>query len=410
MAKDLQESTKSGKSNKFIIAIISFFMLPIITVSILYFTNESFKYTANDFLGFLPGRIGGYFENQPTKEEKEELKNQIAKHYISLNEDRIVDKLLLIKGEDVKLYNDLLVHLNKLNPKKMNEVKDELRKREIKGDIIYQIIEEIDLERTAKIDSLVKYYSSLSLMEALTEIKSSFEKNEISSEELALVFERLPIDTGSRLLTLMDTSLSDRIRYLLPSSYRRTIDKQINDNYLREKEFIRLAKIYEEKAVDEIIKDIGNAEKYKIRDLAIIYSNMTYKKSGEILSTVKDQEFLFNLYNEIERYDELNNLNENRSIGLAKSVQTIKDYNAKVLELAEVYQKMPRQDLAKIVEQMMRSNDVVILQEVGNERIIFTQQQLIVDVLNQFRSNIITEIMGHLDTRRATELSKKLVE
>ncbi|QUH26279.1 hypothetical protein [Serpentinicella alkaliphila] len=410
MAKDLQESTKSGNSNKFIIAIISFFMLPIITVSILYFTNESFKYTANDFLGFLPGRIGGYFENQPTKEEKEELKNQIAKHYISLNEDRIVDKLLLIKGEDVKLYNDLLVHLNKLNPKKMNEVKDELRKREIKGDILYQIIEEIDLERTAKIDSLVKYYSSLSLMEALTEINSSFEKNEISSEELASVFERLPIDTGSRLLTLMDTSLSDRIRYLLPSSYRRTIDKQINDNYLREKEFIRLAKIYEEKAVDEIIKDIGNAEKYKIRDLAIIYSNMTYKKSGEILSTVKDQEFLFNLYNEIDRYDELNNLNENRSIGLAKSVQTIKDYNAKVLELAEVYQKMPRQDLAKIVEQMIRSNDVVILQEVGNERIIFTQQQLIVDVLNQFRSNIITEIMGHLDTRRTTELSKKLVE
>lgn len=411
MTTSLQESKKSGKLKVISIAVIAFFMLPIITTAILYFTNENFKYMANDFLDFLPGGLGTYFESQPTREEREELKNQIAEHYITLEEDRIVDKLLLVKSEDIRLYNDLLVQLNRLNAKKMSRVKNEIRNKEIDGDILFQLASDISLENNEKIDSLVRYYSSLNLRAAVVEIESSYERNEIDSEELALVFERLPIDLSARLLTLMDRDISDRIRYSLPIHTRRDIDKKINENIYRENELLRLANIFEEKEVDELFDEIGNEEKFNIEELAVIYSHMSYIKSGKILANINDQEFIFNLYNHIDRYEDLNEIEEGRTVTLAKAVQTIKDYDSKVTELANIYQRMARPELGRIIEQMMRSNEVVITNDLGNsESITFTQEQLIIDVLKQFRPNIITEIMEQLDTRRATELSKKLVQ
>jgi len=411
MAQSLQESKKSGSSKRFIVIIIAFFMLPIVTAAILYMTNESFKYSANNFLSLLPGNIGGYFENQPTRDEKEELKILIAKHYATLEEDRIVDKLSLVKSEDIKLYNDLLVQLNKLNPKKMTKVKDELRKKEVKGDLLYRLAEQIDLDTNEKFNELAKHYLTLDTKIAVEAIQNSYANNEVNANDLAKVFELLPRENSVKILSSMDSGVSDKIRYLMASDVRNEIDKQINENEYRKNELVRLAMIYEEKDAEELITEIGSVDKFKVDELAVIYSNISYKKAGEVLAKVSDQEFIFDLYNNIKSFEELYDLDENRPVGLAKSVQTIKDYNTKVAELAGVYQRMARPELARIVEQMSTSNEVVVRQDiVDDERIIFTQKQLIIDVLKQFKPNVVKEIMEQLDTKTATELSSSLVE
>ena len=108
------------------IMLISFISLPLIIMTIMYFNNEGFKDSVNKFLSGLPGKTGGYFQSIPTKQDKEELKKKIAKYYITLDEDRIVDKLLIIKGEDEQLFNDLIILMGRENTGKMEKVKESL--------------------------------------------------------------------------------------------------------------------------------------------------------------------------------------------------------------------------------------------------------------------------------------------
>src|SRR5690606_206212 len=87
------------------IILIAFISLPLMTMTLMYFSNDGFRDNANKVLSGLPGRLGNYFGSAPTKEEREEIKKNIARYYIDLDQNRIVDKLLIIKGEDQQLYN-----------------------------------------------------------------------------------------------------------------------------------------------------------------------------------------------------------------------------------------------------------------------------------------------------------------
>ena len=111
MADNLQENEKTSYLKGFIITFLAFLFIPIVTMIIMYFTNDNFHYATNNTLTALPGVLGEHFKSLPTKEEKENIKLQIAKYYIDLDEDRLLDKLLIIKGEDEELYNDLLILL-----------------------------------------------------------------------------------------------------------------------------------------------------------------------------------------------------------------------------------------------------------------------------------------------------------
>ncbi|MCC5912028.1 MAG: hypothetical protein JJT76_16535, partial [Clostridiaceae bacterium] len=400
MTDSLREN-KKGIVRPLIIILIAFLILPIMTATVMYFSSENFRYTANDFLTILPGNLGEHFRRIPTSQEKENIKLQIAKNYIDLQEDRLIDKLLIIKGEDEDLYNDLLLLLNRENPMKMRSVKEKLRNKQLSTDLLKRLLEEIDSEKEANIKELANYFSSLKMAEAVREIERTFRSNEVSSEDLALAFENFSRQEAASYLMYLDDDLAYRIKRELKVHTMQEIEKEIKTIESRENDLLKMAKTYEKKSLEDQIQDLGNIDNFRMIDLAVIYKNMPIKTSGKILSYVEDGDFISNLYENINMLEVLSNTEENLTVDLAKTIHIHKNYRSKVKELTSIYERMPMNELTNVVERMLRGNNVYQRHSIGNEEIVFTEEQLVVDVLRQLRPNKVAELMSQLNTEMA---------
>src|SRR5690606_14490809 len=115
------------------------------------------------------------------------------------------------KGEDEELFNDLIILMSKENPKKMKNVKENLRLLNLKNDPINRILSEIDSDTQEKIDSLQKYYTSLTLSKGVDEIERTYSSNEVSIDELTSLFQNLKPDQASKYLFYLDLELSRQI-------------------------------------------------------------------------------------------------------------------------------------------------------------------------------------------------------
>ncbi|MFW5647768.1 MAG: hypothetical protein ACOCG5_01645 [Candidatus Alkaliphilus sp. MAG34] len=389
--------------------LISFISLPLIIMGILYFSNEGFKDNANKILSGLPGNIGGYFQTIPTKKEKEELKRKIAQYYINLDEDRIIDKLLIIKGENQQLFNDLVILMSKENANKMKKVKENLEAPKFKKDPFNRILAEIDRENEEKINEMQKYYTSLTLAKAVQEIERTHAANEITTDELIGLFERLKPEQAAEYLFYLDMELGKQIKYRLPNRVLQNIEKKLEESENNRTQLFELASIYENKHITEAVAELGDSNKYSIEQLAVIYKNLTLNKSSKILSNVDDNDFVLALFNEINHLEELQKDKQNISSAIMKGITIYREYNQKIDELSAVYQKTDIEELTKMIETMLKRNEVYQKHTLNeSEEIIFTEEQLVVDVLDKLKTNTVAEILKNLKEGDRILLSKKL--
>ena len=406
-----QELNKKSFFKTISIIVMSFIALPLITVSIMYFTNEDFKDTANKILSVLPGNVGNYFQSVPTKDEREELKKNIAKYYVGLDQDRIVDKLLIIKGEDEELFNDLVVLMSRENSTKMKRVKEDLRLLNLKNDPINRILGEIDKDSEEKITSLQKYYTSLTLSKGIDEIERTYANNEISVDELVLLFQNLNPDQSAKYLFYLDPELVRQIEYKLPSDVLRNIEKKIQEIEANQKKLVDLASEYENKFLDETIKELGNTNTYNMEQLAFIFKELSLNKSSRILSKINDNDFMLTLFQEINHAQELQNQEPSISPAIMKGITIYKEYDNKISELSAVYDKTSIAELAKMLQTMINRNETYQKHALtDNENIIFTEEQLVVDVLNNLKPTKVASILEVMDEKTRIVLSKKLLK
>lgn len=391
------------------IVVIGFLLVPLMTMTIMYFSNENFQYKANAFLTILPGSIGDYFKGLPTKEEKENIKLQVAKHYITLDEDRLADKLLIIRGEDHQLYDELLILLSRENPMKMRNVKERIRNSQLNSSTLNRLLEEIQEENTGRIKDLTDYYSSLKMSDRVFEIERTYNTGELKNEELPIIFENLDIKTSAQILAYLNNDLAERVYYGLDKEAKRNIEKQIQEIKTRENELIRLAYLYENESLEKQVSELGTTNKFKAEDLAIIYKHMNIKTAGQILAMINDSDFITTLYEQIDSYEKINRNTEHLSAQIAEVVKIYKHYDKKVKELAGIYEKMSLQELTKIIEEMTKNNKNYQSYTVGNEEIVFTEEQLALDILNQLKPNKAAELLEQLKTQRSVDLSRKYV-
>ncbi len=406
-----EELNKKSFFKTISIIVMSFIALPLITVSIMYFTNEDFKDTANKILSVLPGNVGNYFQSVPTKDEREELKKNIAKYYVGLDQDRIVDKLLIIKGEDEELFNDLVVLMSRENSTKMKRVKEDLRLLNLKNDPINRILGEIDKDSEEKITSLQKYYTSLTLSKGIDEIERTYANNEISVDELVLLFQNLNPDQSAKYLFYLDPELGRQIEYKLPSDVLRNIEKKIQEIEANQKKLVDLASEYENKFLDETIKELGNTNTYNMEQLAFIFKELSLNKSSRILSKINDNDFMLTLFQEINHAQELQNQEPSISPAIMKGITIYKEYDNKISELSAVYDKTSIAELAKMLQTMINRNETYQKHALtDNEDIIFTEEQLVVDVLNNLKPTKVASILEVMDEKTRIVLSKKLLK
>ncbi|QUH20837.1 hypothetical protein [Alkaliphilus sp. B6464] len=411
MAINREEFKEKSFIKTLSIMLISFIALPLIIMGIMYFGNENFKDNANKILSGLPGSIGSYFQSIPTKNEREQLKKNIAKHYVDLDQSRIVDKLLIVKGEDEELFKDLLILMSKENPNKMKKVKEDLRLLNLKNDPINRILSEIDKDSEEKINSLQKYYTSLTLSKGVQEIERTYASNEISVDELVNLFQNLKPDQASKYLFYLDVELGRQIKYKLPSSSLRNIEKKLQELETKQQKLFALALAYENKSLDEAVAELGNLKIYSIEELAFIFKELTIVKSSRILSEVDDNDFMLTLFDEINQLQELLKETPNISPAIIKGVGIYKDYDKKIVELASVYEKTSIDELAKMLETMLNKNEVYQKYSLNDtEDIVFNEAQLVIDVLSKLKANKVAEVIKRMSEKNRILLSKKLLD
>lgn len=408
----ISEETK-GKSiiKTLSVILISFISLPVIIMAIMYFSNVDFKDNANKILSGLPGNLGGYFQSIPTLDEREEIKRDIAKYYISLDEDRIVDKLLIVKGEDEELFNDLLILMSRENTSKMKRVKDSMKMLKFTKDPYKRILTEIDKENEEKINDMQKYYNSLTLAKAVGEIERTHATNEITTDELANLFKKLKADQAAKYLFYLDVELERQIKHRLPKESLKDIEKKLEELEGRQEKMVELAAIYQSKNIEEAVAELGNTNKYNIEELALIFKNLALDRSSRVLSKVDDNDFMSTLLEEINHLEQLQRDRQNTSSAIVKGITAYKEYEAKIDDLSAIYQRTDVKELTKMIKTMLKRNEIYqrhVLTD--SEEIVFTEEQLVIDVLNRLKTNIVAEILENLEESDRILLSKKLLK
>ena len=409
MIDNLQEIEKTSIFKKILIVLMAFLFITITTIVIIYFTNESFQYTTNNFLTLLPGSFGEHFKGLPTKVEKENIKLQVAKYYITLEDDRLLDKLLIIKGEDSDLYNDLLILLSRENPIKMKNIREKLRIKELEGNLLNRVLEEIDDEKQEIISDYTKYYTSLKLPEAISELERTFDNGEIKAEELAGLFENLSKEESAKYLYYLNSNLVENVKHKIKNNKLKDIEKEMEALKSKENHLKVLAKTYEEESLKTQIEDLGKDNKFNLKDLAVIYTNINIKTAGKILSEIEDNEFTSSLYEEINTLETLNREEVNTSTYIAEIAKIHRNYYDKVDELGEIYKKVSLEELVDVIEGMVISNKIFKKHTIDSEEITFTRENLAIDILKKLPYKRAAEILEILKVERRIDVTQKFI-
>jgi len=404
------EVKKTSKWKAILVVVLAFLTVPLITFLITYYSNENFRHASNKYLSSLPGIMGRHFASMPTKEEEESIKRQVAKYYITFEEGRLVDKLLIIRNENQQLFNDLVPLLNRENPVKMAKVNEVIRNTVLKSDVLQRILEDMNSDKAARLDALTKYYTSLMQNEAVIELEKNYRNGDITQEELTAMFSKLQDQQAANLLYYIEGDIQQDILFNMSINKRSDITKQMDAIELKHYNMKELAGIYENKNAVELFSEIGSNDKYNNQDLALIYKGLSLKKAAEVLAKSPDKEFIMGLYESINQVEDL--LREDRVLAsnLSAAVQVLQNYEANLNELLLVYQKLTPQEMAALIEQMLKSNPIYQRHQFGNAEIQFTQEQLVLDVLKRMKPAQVAKILGELSTPRSVELSNKLMK
>lgn len=405
------------KTNVFIAILLILVIIlgaPLAALTFTYFISEEFQYLTNEFMSEFPLGVGRYFANLPTREEKEKIKLQIAKHYVLMDIDRIVDKLTIIRKEDQQLFNDLLVIMNGMNSRKMQEVNEILRSRVLEGNILQRTLKEIHNEEIAYVDEIIKHITSLPISAAVAEIEKMVVGGKLTNEQLDLFFRTLDSQVAAKYLIYLDDKTTFNIMRNLPSTNRNEFEKIIASIDKKHKNLQEIADIYAKGSISEAVNDLTNIEKYNINELAVIFLQMGVKDAAEILVHAADNEFILSLVEAINEREILNSLRDEESKSFSKSlvpaIDAFRNYEIRLNELSQIYEEMEVAEVADLMSRMLRRNQIFKQVELPNgERVSFTEEQLVIDILNNFKHNLIASILGELDTREAVELSQKLI-
>ncbi|MCD5413965.1 MAG: hypothetical protein LR001_03040 [Clostridiales bacterium] len=405
------------KTNVFIAILLILVIIlgaPLAALTFTYFISEEFQYLTNEFMSEFPLGVGRYFANLPTREEKEKIKLQIAKHYVLMDIDRIVDKLTIIRKEDQQLFNDLLVIMNGMNSRKMQEVNEILRSRVLEGNILQRTLKEIHNEEIAYVDEIIKHITSLPISAAVAEIEKMVVGGKLTNEQLDLFFRTLDSQVAAKYLIYLDDKTTFNIMRNLPSTNRNEFEKIIASIDKKYKNLQEIADIYAKGSISEAVNDLTNIEKYNINELAVIFLQMGVKDAAEILVHAADNEFILSLVEAINEREILNSLRDEESKSFSKSlvpaIDAFRNFEIRLNELSQIYEEMEVAEVADLMSRMLRRNQIFKQVELPNgERVSFTEEQLVIDILNNFKHNLIASILGELDTREAVELSQKLI-
>ena len=392
------------------ILIIIFIIIPLILLSLFYFNNKTFKAKVNNLLSRLPGSAGEYFRNSPTDKERQMMKSELANYYLSLDPAVAADKLYIIKNEDDKLYQDIIKLMNSISNEKTTKIIEHVRKIELRRDLLVSIFDEIQLEKEGFIMDEAGRFEGKDLYIIINEIEKRYSRNQEFRENLPQIISYMDEPNAVDILFYLNDSIREEILYSLNSSKRTSLENKLLNKRAKQSKLEELAKLYESKATELAVDEIGNIEKYTIEELAIIYKNLSVLKSAEILSSIEDEVFIQELLTAIKIEGQLLG-DENITEEIGKAMEFITEYNTKVDNLVSIYDKMQAAKVAKIAEKMMANDTTVTLLEINAEPVFeISDASIMMDVLSRMGNKTLVNVMNSMNDRKAAILTQKLAK
>lgn len=397
---------KKGKGFKIaIILLIVSITVPLMIVSLIYNSNKTFKNSVNSIFSKMPGAIGEHFRNYPTEIEREEKINYLSKYFLNLDSGISADKIYIIKKDDEKLYIDIIRSMNSISTSKTEEIVVKVRNMELRKDLLFSIHEDAQEDEKKQFLSEVSRIEKQDILISLLEVEKRFK-----DREFLKVLDELKVEKIGEILFYTDYEIKDYILNTFKGNKKVLVEGYIFEKTNEENILIDIAKLYETKPVDVAILAIGNTDNYSINKLGTIYKNLSVLKSAELLSTIKDEKFLEELFSSIMREESLTKSDTNITKDINRAMEFINEYNTKIKDLVVIYEKMSPANIAKIVENMMQNTKTITSFELNSAEIYeLSDSIIIVDVLSKMKNQTLSKVLDFMDAEKASQITRLLV-
>lgn len=398
------------KKNKgFKIAIILSLVLLVILILMVYLTynkNDNFKKGINDLFSNMPGFIGEHFKNLPTEVERNEKIKYLSNYFLSLESSISADKIYIIKKDDENLYIDLIRGMNSISMTKTEKIVLAVRNMELRKDLLFSIYED------AQEDEIQQFLSQVSKIEKQDIQVSLLEfENKYSNIEFLKTIEEINNERLGEILYYTDYEIRNYILNKFATDKRILVKDVLSKLDNETNTLIDMAKFYETKAVDVALEAIGNTNNYSMDKLAIIYSNLSVLKAAELLSNIQDKKFIEDLFSSIIRNENLTKTDTNITRDISNSMEFLNEYNSKVKNLVNIYEKMSPNKVASIVEKMIENTDKTTSIELTSEEIYdLSDKIIIIDVLLKMKNQTLSKVLDFMEPEKASQVTRLLAE
>ncbi len=388
-----------------IILLVVFIAVPLLIVTIIYNSNKTFKNNINNLFSKMPGVVGEHFRNYPTEIEREEKINYLSKYFLNLDSAISADKIYIIKKDDEKLYFDIIRSMNSISTSKTEEIVVKVRNMELRKDLLFSIHEDAQEDEKKQFLSEVSRIEKQDILISLLEVEKRFK-----DREFLKVLDELKVEKIGEILFYTEYEIKEYILNTFKGNKKVLVEGYIFEKTNEENILIDIAKLYETKPVDVAILAIGNTDNYSINKLGTIYKNLSVLKSAELLSTIKDEKFLEELFSSIMREESLTKSDTNITKDINRAMEFINEYNTKIKDLVVIYEKMSPANIAKIVENMMQNTKTITSFELNSAEIYeLSDSIIIVDVLSKMKNQTLSKVLDFMDAEKASQITRLLV-
>lgn len=402
----VQNNKKRKTSKILIIVFVSLIAIPIAIISLVYNSNKNFKNSVNKLLWNMPGSIGEYFRNYPTEIEKNQKINYLSNYYINLDSNIAADKMYIIKKDDEKLYTEIVRDMNSISVPKTEEIVIKVRNMELRKDLLFSIYDDAQKEEKESFLSEVTRFEKQDILTSLLEIEKRF-----SDREFLKIINEVKVDKLGEVLYYVDADIRNYILDTFKPNKKMLIEGTIYEKTNEVKTLIDIAKVYETKPIDASVTAIGNTNNYSLNKLGIIYKNLSVLKSAELLSNIKDEKFIEELFAAIMREEELTKSDTSITGDISRAMEFLNEYGNKVKDLVAIYEKMSPDKVAKIVEQMIKNTSTITSIELNSEEIYeLSDSIIIIDVLSKMKNQTLSKVLDFMEPDRASQVTRLLAK
>lgn len=411
MAKDKGKVEDKKKGNGKAIAVLLAIVLgiPMLVGTGLYFAVPAFKAIANDVLSYAPGPVGTFFESMPTEEEKDQKIKDIAEYMLNIDTKRAVDKLIILKKDDPTAYDRIVKSMVRINPNTTKAILETIRENSIKKDPVLNTLSQIEKERTEEYKKKADFLGKLSISTALEEMDKTLKSSVNGHKELAgIAMEMTPEVAGSILKYLAKDDFNKVLQYM-PLDDANAIKTSISTYKGRISELTNAADLYASEDNAKLVEVIGSTKTYSMQELAVIYKALGPLKAGQVLAQAKDDQFTFELLNNMKENEVLEVGIDNLTKDVVKALKVYKEFDDNVSELATIYEKLDTVKVATNLNQMLKNSAQPRVYALGSgESIVITDENLALEIIRKVSPKKKGEILQNLDEFTATELTRKL--